>query len=85
MTKKKPVQEIRLGNVRAAVWQNALENGRTMYSVRFSRLFKEEGEWRDSNGFGAAELPLVAQAAEKALEWVDEQPKSEKIPTPEDS
>ena len=81
MTKEKPIREIKMGSVRAAIWQNALENGRVMYSVTFSRLYKEDGTWRDSTSFGRTELPLVARAAEMALDWIYSQPSGE-IPQP---
>jgi hypothetical protein len=38
MEKKKPVHEIRLGSVRAAIWENELEGGAIRYGVTFSRL-----------------------------------------------
>jgi hypothetical protein len=77
MTNQKPIREIKLGSVRAAIWQNELEDGRIMHSVSFSRLYKENGAWRDSTSFGRSELLLLARAAEKALDWIYEQPSSE--------
>lgn len=84
MTKEKPIREIKMGSVRAAIWQNALENGRVMYSVTFSRLYKEDGTWRDSMSFGRTELPLVARAAEMALDWIYAQPSGENPPPAEE-
>jgi hypothetical protein len=77
MTNQKPVKEIRLASVRAAIWQNQLENGRVMHSVTFSRLYKEDGAWRDASSFGRSELPLVSRAAEMALDWILEQQANE--------
>ena len=39
MSKNKPVHEIRLGRIRAAVWQNETEAG-ARHSVTFTRLYK---------------------------------------------
>lgn len=53
MTTNKPVHEIRLGRIRAAVWVN--EGAKVvMYSVTFSRLYKDEAsdQWADSTSFG---------------------------------
>jgi hypothetical protein len=72
-----------MGSVRAAIWQNELESGRVMYSVTFSRLYKEEGTWRDATSFGRSELPLVSRAAEMALDWIYAQPSGEN-PQPAD-
>jgi hypothetical protein len=77
MANQKPIKEIRLGRVRAAIWQNELENGRAMHSVTFSRLYKEEGVWRDASSFGRTELPLIARTAEMALDWIYSQPSGE--------
>ncbi|MBX6311785.1 MAG: hypothetical protein IRY99_02525 [Isosphaeraceae bacterium] len=77
MTNQKPIREIRMGSVRAAIWQNALENGRVMFSVTFSRLYKEDGTWRDSTSFGRSELPLVGRIVDMALDWIYAQPSGE--------
>jgi len=77
MANQKPIREIKLGKVRAAIWRNELENGRAMHSVTFSRLYKEEGAWRDGTSFGRSELPLIARTAEMALDWIYSQPSGE--------
>jgi hypothetical protein len=77
MTKEKPVHEIRLGCVRAAIWRNELEDGRTRHSVTFSRLYKDDGAWRDSTSFGRGELLLVGRVGEMALDWIYAQPSGE--------
>ena len=38
--KSKPVSELRLGNIKAAIWKNETEAG-TRYSVSFERLYRE--------------------------------------------
>lgn len=77
MTNRKPIREIKLGSVRAAIWQKGLANGRVTYSVSFSRPYKENGTWHDATSFERSELLLVAQAAEMALNWVYAQPGGE--------
>jgi hypothetical protein len=84
MTNQKPIQEIKKGSVRAAIWQNTLEDGRVMYSVTFSRLYKEDGAWRDSASFGRNELPLVARTADAALDWIHAQPSGGNPPPSEE-
>ena len=39
--KAKPVHEIRLGRIRAAVWLNETDNG-PRYNVQISRLYKNK-------------------------------------------
>ncbi len=66
MDKKKPIHEIRLGKVRAAVWENGTDSDRVRYSVTFSRLYKDGEQWRDSSSFGRQELLLLAKVADLA-------------------
>jgi hypothetical protein len=58
-TKNKPVDEVRLGTIRAAIWRNDGEKG-ARYSVTFERLYKEGSEWKTSSSFGRDELLLLA-------------------------
>lgn len=69
--KQRPVHEIRLGRIRAAIWQNETENG-LRHNVTISRLYKddEHNQWRDSSSFGRDDLPLVAKVADQALLWI---------------
>lgn len=68
----RPVHEVRLGRVRAAIWENDVENGKR-HNVTLSRLYKDdEGEWRDSSSFGRDDLPLVAKVSDLAHTWIFE-------------
>jgi len=79
--KAKPVHEIRLGRIRAAVWLNETENG-SRYKVQISRLYKDKDDkWNDSSSFGRDDLPLVCKVADQAMVWIYENPvTSEKEP-----
>ena len=72
---KRPVHQIRLGRIRAAIWENQSKNG-TRYNVTISRLYREEDEWRDSSSFGRDDLLLVAKVADRAHGWIFEQSQS---------
>jgi hypothetical protein len=74
MDKKKPVHEIRLGKVRAAIWQNETEGGSIRHSVTFSRLYKEGENWRDSASFGRQELLLLVKVADLAHTYLHQRP-----------
>jgi hypothetical protein len=71
-TKKRPVKEIRIGRVRAAVWENETENV-TFYNVTLSRLYKDGNEWKDSSSFGRDDMPLVAKVCDQVHTWIFEQ------------
>lgn len=69
--KQKPVHEIRLGAVKAAIWENETQNG-TRHNVTVSRLYKdkESGEWKFSENFGRDDLPLLAKVADFCHTWI---------------
>ena len=71
-TKARPVHEVRMGRIRAAVWENETQNG-TRHNVSFSRLYKDGDEWKDSSSFGRDDLPLLGKVADLAHTWIFEQ------------
>lgn len=67
---KKPVHEIRLGRIKAAIWENEAENG-VRYNVTISRLYKNgDDEWKDSSSFGRDDLPLVEKVCHMTHLWI---------------
>lgn len=68
---RRPIQEFRLGRIKAAVWANETQLG-TRYSVTIVRLFKDDGEaaWRTSTAFNRDDLPLVAKVADLAHTYI---------------
>lgn len=70
--KTRPVQEIRLGRIRAAIWENETQNG-TRHNVTVTRLYKDGDEWRDSSSFGRDDIPLVAKVLDRCHLWIYEQ------------
>jgi hypothetical protein len=67
----RPVHQIRLGRIRAAIWQNNTDNG-PRHNVTVSRLYRDDDQWRDSNSFGRDDLPLVAKVCDRAQDWIYE-------------
>ena len=68
-TKKGPVHEVRLGRIRAAIWENETQNG-TRHNVTISRLYKDGDDWKDSTSFGRDDLLLVSKVADLAHSWI---------------
>lgn len=68
----KPVQEIRLGVVRAAIWRNETENG-PRYNTTFSRIYRDAEQWNNTDSFGREDLLLVAKVADLAHTWIHAQ------------
>ena len=69
MSDNRPIHEIRLGRIKAAIWQNETEQG-VRYSVSITRLYRKEERWESSTSFGRDDLPLVAKVADLAHTWV---------------
>jgi len=75
--KNRPVHEIRLGTIKAAIWANETENG-VRHNVTISRLYKDGEEWKRSESFGRDELPLVAKVADLAHSWIFQESRNDK-------
>jgi hypothetical protein len=69
MAKNRPVHEIRLGRIKAAIWANDTENG-VRHSVTLSRIYKDGTEWKSTDSFGREDLPLVCKVADQAHSWI---------------
>jgi hypothetical protein len=65
----RPVHEIRMGRLRAAIWENETQNG-MRHNVTLSRLYKDGDDWKDSTSFGRDDLPLVEKVAAQAHAWI---------------
>lgn len=69
----RPVHEVRLGRIKAAVWPNESEHG-VRYSVTLCRIYKDAaGSWQRSESFGREDLPLVAKVCDLAHTWMYQQ------------
>jgi hypothetical protein len=67
-----PVQQIRIGRVRAAIWRNETEDG-AKYSIVLTKLYKTANRWQDTGHFGRDDLPLISKVADLAEAWIFEQ------------
>lgn len=65
----KPVHEVRMGRIKAAIWENSTEAG-IRHNVTITRLYRDGETWKDSTSFGRDDLPLVAKVADLAHSWI---------------
>ncbi len=72
---KKPVHEVRLGAIKAAIWANDTQNG-VRHNVTLQRLYKDEDEWKSSDSFGCDDLLMVAKVANMAHTWICQEGKN---------
>jgi hypothetical protein len=64
-----PVQEFRIGLLKAAIWANPTDDG-VRYNVTFLRSYKDGEAWKTSNAFGRDDLLAVAKLADMAHSWI---------------
>ncbi len=69
MAKQKPAHEIRLGSVKATIWENETTNSKR-HNVTVTRLYKDGDDWKRTESFGRDDLPLLAKVADQAHSWI---------------
>ena len=70
MAQNKPAHEIRLGRIRAAVWENENRKNDVWFNVTVARLYNDGGGWKDSHTFSRDDLPIVAKIMDMAYAWI---------------
>ena len=71
-SRARPVQEIRLGAIRAAIWRNETESG-VRHNVTFERIYRDGQEWRSTASFGRDDLLLLGKVADQTHTWIHNQ------------
>jgi hypothetical protein len=66
---RKPIHEIRMGRIKAAIWQNETDNG-IRYNVTVGRLYKDGETWKQTESFGRDDLPVLAKVADQAHTFI---------------
>lgn len=69
--RNQPAHEVRLGAIKAAIWQNETEAG-IRYNVTFERLYNQDGKWQSTGSFGRDDLLLLRKVADLAHSWIIE-------------
>lgn len=67
--KAKPVHEVRMGRIKAAIWENETQSG-ARHNVTVTRLYKDGDKWKDSSSFGRDDLPVVSKVLDQAHTWI---------------
>ncbi|MAW61969.1 MAG: hypothetical protein CMJ94_14225 [Planctomycetes bacterium] len=67
-----PIDTLRDGSIRAAIWKNEGEKG-PFFSVTLTRTFQDEaGNYQDSTSFSGTQLLRVSRLAGRAYDRVGE-------------
>ncbi|MHB8953133.1 MAG: hypothetical protein ACYC4U_09200 [Pirellulaceae bacterium] len=70
MPSHRPIHEIRLGSIRAAIWANENQVHDIWFAVTVSRLYCDDTHWKDSSSFRRDDLPIVAKIMDMAYAWI---------------
>lgn len=68
-SKTTPVHVVRMGRIKAAIWENESQQG-LHYNVKVSRIYKDGEQWRETSSFGRDDLPLLAKVVDQAHSWI---------------
>jgi hypothetical protein len=67
-----PVKTLRLGRIKAAVWENGADQ-RLFYNVTFARTYMDEDKkFHDADSFGRDDLLLLSKLADQAHTFICE-------------
>ena len=58
-----------MGYIKAAIWENSVSDI-VRYNVTFSRIYKDQAEWKASDSFGRDDLLVLAKVADQAHTWI---------------
>ena len=65
MANHKPIDEVRIGRVKATIWRNGTDE-QPRHNVTFGRLYKEADQWKTTQSFGRNDLLVLAKVADQA-------------------
>jgi hypothetical protein len=69
-TKKKPIAERQVQNVRAKIWENQREHG-VQHATTFSKVYRDkDGNVREGQSFGTSDLLALSHASSWALDAI---------------
>ncbi len=67
----RPACELRLGQLKAVIWANETSSG-LRYSVQFTKLYRKDDEWQQTDSFDRDDLLLLAKLSDQAHTWICE-------------
>jgi len=84
MANQRPTATVRIGAVKAAIWENQAGE-RTRYNVTFSKRYRDaEGQWKTTHSFGRNDLLVLAKVADQAHSRIVELEQGEETAEQED-
>ena len=70
MEKQKPIHHIRIGAIRASIWEQGTDKV-PFLTVTFSRSYKDKGDqWQNGHSYTEHDLEAQMDCALEAKEWM---------------
>jgi len=70
--KNKPIREIRIGNIKASIWE--IKSDKVVrHHVSLSRICEAGDDWTHSDSFACDDLLVVARVVDLAHAWICKQ------------
>lgn len=83
-TKNQPVQEIRMGLIKAVVWANPTKSNGIMHNVTLSRVYRDtNGDWQETHSLGRNDLLLAAKVLDAAHTFICRKEQERDVPADE--
>lgn len=67
---QKPLLTIRDGALKASIWVNITEDGKTFHSVTFGRTYSDNGEAKTASSFSGGDILKIGRLADKAYDHI---------------
>lgn len=69
-TRKPPAHEVRIGRIRAVVWENHHQETGRWFSVNLVRTYKQGDQWKQATSLGRDDLLVGAECLRLAFLWI---------------
>jgi hypothetical protein len=69
---KKPVKQIRNGNVKLAIWENSSKDGDTFHTVSVSRIYRASDGVKFTSNLSASDIGNLILAATRSGLWLSD-------------
>ena len=68
-----PIATIRVGRIKATIWENTDEQDRTYHATTLTRSYRDKNnQWQETTSFSLEDMPRLRLASDKAFELIHE-------------
>jgi hypothetical protein len=72
-TNQRPIADIRMGSIKAAVWRFENDNAPPRYTATFSRSYRDrDGNWHDTSSFDRDDVLVLTKIADRVHTTIHE-------------